>query len=180
MQFIEIDNFNAIKKTQKNSLFISQGGTNIDSSQGFQSLAKELEQDIISNKIKNPLIFIPSGTGMSAFYLSKYSKVPVLTTPCIGDEKYLKTQWKELNITNATPAKIINTNHKYIFAKCYKDFISIYREIKKQIEFDLLYDSKGLISIKENPHNEHNIIYVHGGGISGNASMLERYKYLNL
>jgi 1-aminocyclopropane-1-carboxylate deaminase/D-cysteine desulfhydrase-like pyridoxal-dependent ACC family enzyme len=119
---------------------------------------------------------MPSGTGMSAFYLSKYLKVPVLTTPCIGDEIYLKNQWEELGIENKTPPRIINTQNKYHFAKCYKEFISIYKELKKYIEFDLLYDPKGFISIKQNPQDGFNIIYIHGGGISGNASMLNRYK----
>lgn len=79
-------------------------------------------------------------------------------------------------MTNDTPPEIINTNKKYHFAKCYKDFIEVYQELKKQLEFDLLYDSKGFLSIKENK-NINNIIYIHGGGINGNNSMLKRYKH---
>ncbi len=100
-----------------------------------------------------------------------------MTTPCIGDEDYLKKQWEELKTRNNRTPEIINTKKKYHFAKCYKEFIEIYKELKKQLEFDLLYDSKGFIAIRENQIKEFSIIYIHGGGINGNESMLQRYNH---
>ena len=175
--FIEIDDFNKINKV--NSFFVNQGGKDYYSSYGFQILAKEIENDVLSYKIKNPYIFLPSGSGISAFYLSNYCSIPVMTTPCIGDEIYLKKQWKEIGVINKI--KIINTAKKYHFGKCYQEFLDIYKKTKKQIEFDLLYDSKGFLSLEENYNinysKNYNIIYIHGGGISGNSSMLERYNF---
>jgi 1-aminocyclopropane-1-carboxylate deaminase/D-cysteine desulfhydrase-like pyridoxal-dependent ACC family enzyme len=52
-----------------------------------------------------------------------------------------------------------------------------HKELKKQtnIEFDLLYDPIGWRAVLE--HNLSNILYIHQGGLIGNESTLQRYKY---
>lgn len=47
------------------------------------------------------------------------------------------------------------------------------------IEFDLLYDPIGFDTILSNLKDFENskIIYIHQGGIKGNLTMLQRYKY---
>ena len=57
-------------------------------------------------------------------------------------------------------------------------------ELLKQtnIEFDLLYDSLGWIVFEEFVKNLENkdgyvFLYIHQGGVLGNKTMLERYKF---
>lgn len=70
---------------------------------------------------------------------------------------------------------------KYHFGKLYKEFFEIHDELLKQtnIEFELLYDSLGWISIdnylKKIKNEVNNILYIHQGGIIGNISMKQRY-----
>ena len=78
---------------------------------------------------------------------------------------------------------IIKPLKKYHFGKLYKEFYEIHKELLKQtnIEFDLLYDSLAWLCFERyvNDLEDKNFtfLYIHQGGILGNISMLERYKY---
>jgi 1-aminocyclopropane-1-carboxylate deaminase len=45
------------------------------------------------------------------------------------------------------------------------------------VEFDLLYDPHGWLTLLENPELFDNpLLYIHQGGLLGNESMLKRYE----
>lgn len=165
------------------TLFISEGGAVREASFGIEILAKEIKKWAEENNIKNLKIFLPSGTGTTALYLQKFLPFEILTCACVGNDEYLKKQFEELEKNNLPT--IIEMGKKYHFGKLYKEFYDIHRELLKQtnIEFDLLYDSLGWICFEkyinslENKYKNYKFLYIHQGGIIGNLSMSERYKY---
>ena len=178
MRIIEIDDFKNIQ-INKNILFIKQGGAESYAEYGVKLLAKEIENFADKNNLKELSIFLPSGTGTTALYLQKNIKFRVYTTPCVGDSKYLKEQFLELESNSKLHPIILNLDKKYHFGKLYLEFFEIYKELLNdtKIEFDLLYDSKGWMVIDKFKENlSKNILYIHCGGVIGNESMIERYK----
>ena len=163
------------------TLFISEGGAVEQAAVGIEVLANEIKTWADENKIENLKIFLPSGTGTTALYLQKFLPFEVLTCACVGDEDYLKEQFLQLEKDNFPT--ILQRERKYHFGKLYKEFYEIHKELLKQtnIEFDLLYDSLGWICFEKYVNNyknrDYTFLYIHQGGVIGNISMLERYKY---
>jgi 1-aminocyclopropane-1-carboxylate deaminase len=163
------------------TLFISEGGAVTQASVGIEVLANEIKTWADEHDIKNLKIFLPSGTGTTALYLQKYLPFEVLTCACVGDEDYLKQQFLQLEKDNFPT--ILQREKKYHFGKLYKEFYDIHKELLKQtnIEFDLLYDSLGWICFEKYANSQKNtdytFLYIHQGGVIGNISMIERYKY---
>jgi len=161
-----------------NTLFIPEGGALEEASFGIKILAGEIIKWAEKTNTKNLKIFLPSGTGTTALYLQKYLPFEVITCACVGDSEYLKKQFLQLEKENHPT--ILDLDKKYHFGKLYKEFYEIHKELRKQtnIEFDLLYDSKGWLSVTKHLYDDtSNILYVHQGGLIGNISMLQRYKY---
>ncbi|RBQ27477.1 1-aminocyclopropane-1-carboxylate deaminase [Arcobacter sp. CECT 9188] len=168
----------------KDELFIIEGGAVKEASFGIKILANEIqdwvnEQQIEDKKIK---IFLPSGTGTTSLYLQKFLPYEVLTCSCVGDDDYLIKQFSALEIEKHPI--ILKKDKKYHFGKLYKEFYEIHKELLEQtnIEFDLLYDSLGWIVFQNYVNSLKNtedyiFLYIHQGGILGNKSMLERYKF---
>ena len=167
------------KSFEKDTLFISEGGAVHEASFGIEVLASEIKTWAKINKIKNLKIFLPSGTGTTALYLQKFLPFEVLTCACVGNNEYLKKQFELLEKDNHPT--IIKSEKKYHFGKLYKEFYETHNELIKQtnIEFDLLYDSFGWISLEKYraslKENNYTFLYIHQGGIIGNYSMIERY-----
>lgn len=162
----------------ENTLFIPEGGALDEASFGVKILADEIITWAKENNVNNLQVFLPSGTGTTALFLQKYLPYEVITCACVGDEDYLKKQF--LSLEKYGHPKIINLDKKYHFGKLYKEFYEIHKELKEQtnIEFDLLYDSKGWLCINNHLRNSKNsILYVHQGGLLGNISMIQRYKH---
>ena len=169
---------------EKNELFISEGGAVKEAKYGIEILANEIkswakEQNIEAKKLK---IFLPSGTGTTALYLQQYLQFEVLTNSCVADDDYLKKQFFALEDKNHPT--ILKKDKKYHFGKLYIEFYLKHLEILKQtnIEFDLLYDSLGWIVFEEFVKNLENkddyiFLYIHQGGVLGNKTMIERYKF---
>ena len=161
------------------TLFISEGGAVIEASFGIEVLAFEIKTWAEKNQIKNLKIFLPSGTGTTALYLQNFLPFEVLTCACVGDDEYLKKQFGLLEKNNHPT--IIKSDKKYHFGKLYKELYEIHNELIKQtnIEFDLLYDSFGWISLEKYKNNlkekDVTFLYIHQGGIIGNSSMKQRY-----
>ena len=174
------EGYDNIKK-DKSTFFIKEGIAEKESYMGIKELALELIDSL--NKDKNYNIFLPSGTGTTALFLSKAliensaSNLTVYTTPCVGDSNYLKSQFLELEEENKYFPKIIDTEKKYHFGKLYKEFYHIWLELQKELnlEFDLLYDPKGWITLLENNLLNEDLVYIHQGGLLGNKTMLDRY-----
>lgn len=153
------------------SYLVHQGGADSIAREGLEVLAQEIREQ--NPDVKS--VATPSGTGTTALYLALALKeYTVYTTPSIGDVAYLKEQMRALsaipdNLVILEPAK------KYHFAKPYKEFYEIYCETKEAgIEFDLLYAPSLWLTLLQLTREK--ILYVHSGGVSGNESMLERYK----
>ena len=165
----------------KNTLFIKEGGAISEARFGIKILADELKSQIKQFSLKNPIVFLPSGTGTTALFLQKYLDIEVFTTPCVGDSNYLIKQFNLLEKNKSIYPKIITLNKKFHFGKLYKENFLIWKELlsETKIEFDLLYDPIGwqvlLAHIEKFKYND--IIYLHQGGIIGNESMIKRYEY---
>lgn len=168
------------KSLNQETLFIEEGGRVKEAEYGIKILALEIKNWAIKNKIKELKIFLPSGTGTSALFLQKNLPYEVLTAPCVGDSNYLKKQFFHLEENEKNHPTILKLEKKYHFGKLYKEFYEIYCETKKdtKIEFDLLYDPIGFLSMSSSAYfsEDISILYIHQGGLLGNTTMLQRYE----
>lgn len=163
--------FNLEKKT----FIIDQGGAIVDAKDGLDVLAREIRE-------QNPdvkALATPSGTGTTALFLAlALPEYKVYTTPCVGDVHYLKEQMSALaNIPDNLV--ILKPKKKYHFAKPYPNFLDIYKKtLSSGIEFDMVYSPGMWECLLE--QTDEKVMYIHSGGVSGNDSMLERYKRYHL
>jgi len=178
MKHIEIpdkeykDYVTSLRLTLDDTTFVvDQGGAVAEAKDGIEVLAKEIFDSSLSLRS----IATPSGTGTTALFLAlALPKYKVYTTPCVGDSTYLKQQMSALHKIPANLV-ILEPKKKYHFAKPYKEFIEIQQKLLKTgIEFDLLYSPALWLALTE--QTDEDVLYIHSGGVSGNQSMLERYK----
>ncbi len=173
--------------SKEDSLFIEEGGRQKEAEYGLKFLAQEILEWKMEQGIEELNIFLPSGTGTTALYLSKafsvgvggIPKPTVFTVPCVGDVNYLKEQFLMLEKDEKFHPKIITPSKKRHFGKLYRDSYNIWLELQADIgiEFDLLYDPHGWLTLLENPQIfEKPTLYIHQGGLIGNESMLRRYQ----
>ena len=168
------------------SLFIEEGGRDSHAEYGLKILADEILAWKEEQGIEELNIFLPAGTGTTALYLSKAFNVgvrilrpTVFTTPCVGDVEYLKKQFLMLETNEKYHPKIIKPSKKRHFGKLYRESYNIWLELQNKmgIEFDLLYDPHGWLTLLENPKLfDKPLLYIHQGGLIGNESMLKRYE----
>jgi len=147
-----------------------------EAQEGIAILAKEIVDWAKKNR-KTPKIFLPSGTGTTALYLQKYLPFRVYTVPCVGDEEYLRKQWRELDPSAPQPT-VLSPPKKYRFGRLYLELFELWRELKEQtdVTFDLLYDPVGFATLLHHDLLDEDLLYIHQGGIMGNETMIERYK----
>ena len=160
-------------------LFIEEGGRDFYAEFGLNVLAQEIEVWKKEQGIEKLNIFLPSGTGTTALFLQKNSKDMVYTVPCVGGVEYLKKQFLMLENNVDFHPKIIEPSKKRHFGKLYRESYNIWLELqdKMGIEFDLLYDPHGWLTLLENPEIfSLPTLYIHQGGLIGNESMLARYE----
>lgn len=166
--------------TIANHLCIAQGGADPLAEQGINTLSEEIQQWQQTTGIQNLTLATPSGTGTTAFYIAKaLPHIRVLTTAVVGDNTYLKAQMQKLgNI----PDNLIflQPELRYQFAKPYPEFLSIHQALAEAgITFDLIYASPMWLTLLNQQHHiQGTLLYLHSGGLSGNASMLTRYQRL--
>lgn len=161
----------------QNTFVIDQGGAVTEAEAGLQVLAQEIqEQSEILKQHNITALATPSGTGTTALFLAKFlPEYTIYTTPCVGDAEYLKTQM--LSLVDKLPQNlyILSPKKKYHFAKPYKEFYELYQKTKNAgVEFDLLYAPQMWQTLLEQTNE--NVMYIHSGGVTGNASMLARYE----
>ena len=185
----------------KNDLCIEEGGRQKEAEYGLTILAKEILEWKEEQGIEELNVFLPAGTGTTALFLQKAfwqfelgftgtqvsslletkpmsPKCNVYTVPCVGDREYLKEQFLMLEEDENLHPKILVPSKKRHFGKLYRDSYKIWLELqaKMGIEFDLLYDPQGWITLLENPQIfEKPTLYIHQGGLMGKESMLARY-----
>ena len=158
------------KTIKDEELFIPEGGHFKEAEFGVKKLAEELRDQEAD-------IFLPSGTGTTALYLQKHLKQKVYTCACVGGSSYLKKQFLELEADESFHPTILTLAKKYHFGKLYKEFFEIWLKLKKDtnIEFDLLYDPLGWLTLLNHEFDKE-VLYIHQGGLIGNESMLLRYE----
>ena len=168
-EFIASLRLNLDEKT----LLVDQGGALEAAKKGLEVLAEEIREQNSSYHIK--ALATPSGTGTTALFLAlALPEYKIYTTPCIGDTAYLK---KQMGALAEIPSNlvILEPKKKYHFAKPYKEFYEIYKALHgKGIAFDLLYAPAMWQALLQQTNEK--IMYIHSGGVSGNKSMLARYK----
>ncbi len=160
-------------------LFIEEGGRIKEAEFGIKILADEIKTWALNTGIEDLKVLLPSGTGTTSLFLQKNLPFEVLTVSCVGGSEYLKKQFFHLEKDEKFHPTILETSKKYHFGKLYKEFYEIWKEVKDEteIEFDLLYDPLGFISLDSSEYLlNKNILYIHQGGLLGNETMIERYK----
>jgi 1-aminocyclopropane-1-carboxylate deaminase/D-cysteine desulfhydrase-like pyridoxal-dependent ACC family enzyme len=176
---IYVEQNTPVPSTDKTTLFVEEGGRQQEAEYGLEILAKEIESWKKEQHIEELNIFLPSGTGTTALFLQKYTKDRVYTTPCVGGVDYLKKQFLMLEKDKNFHPNILTPSKKRHFGKLYRESYNIWLELqdKMGIEFDLLYDPHGWLTLLENPQIfEKPTLYIHQGGLIGNESMLARYQ----
>ncbi|MCP4701638.1 MAG: 1-aminocyclopropane-1-carboxylate deaminase/D-cysteine desulfhydrase [Gammaproteobacteria bacterium] len=178
MQTVETDAF-VFGEFAEDTLFIPQGGAEQAAEPGVKLLAREIVEFAETAQLPELSVFLPSGTGATALYLQKHLPYPVFTTPCAGDRLYLQNMMRQLEADESLHPSLLDTDKKYYFGKLYREFFDLWRALKHEtgMEFDLLYDPKGWLAMLAHlAELGTNILYVHCGGLTGNASMLPRYE----
>jgi 1-aminocyclopropane-1-carboxylate deaminase/D-cysteine desulfhydrase-like pyridoxal-dependent ACC family enzyme len=166
---------------EEKSFVVHQGGADHSAKAGIVELANEIRESCLHAKCPMGVsaLATPAGTGTTALYLALlFPEYKVYTTPSIGDKSYLLEQMSALE---KVPDNLIilESEKKYHFAKPYKEFLELHGRLKVAgIEFDLIYAPKLWKMLLEKTDEE--ILYIHSGGTTGNASMLQRYKYKGL
>ncbi len=169
--FISSLRFNLDDKT----FLIDQGGAVEEAKEGLRVLAEEIRDSNLHVKS----LATPSGTGTTALFLAlALPEYKIYTTPCVGDIDYLKEQMRALHDIPDNLI-ILKPKKKYHFAKPYPEFMEIYKKLLDcGIEFDLLYAPSLWKCLLEQTDEE--VMYIHSGGMTGNESMLQRYRQKGL
>ncbi|WP_133407304.1 1-aminocyclopropane-1-carboxylate deaminase/D-cysteine desulfhydrase [Parashewanella tropica] len=171
-------------EAETSMLLVPEGGRCEFARFGVHILAQEIEVWCAANKIESATIFLPSGTGTTAFYLNEYfdqctASIQVVTCPVVGDAAYLQKQFQMLATEDSAFPLIVSPDKKYHFGKLYSECYEMWQMASSSgIEFELLYDPVGLITLQQHisSFDSEAIIYLHQGGIKGNETMLKRYK----
>lgn len=144
---------------------------------GLKRLAREITGFAEQRGMESLAVVVPSGTGATAVYLQKHLKFPVLTTPCVGNPDYLLEQFSRLQSDKSKYPLLLRAPDRFTFGKTDKRLLHIWRALKAEtgIEFDLLYDPVTWLAV-QNWQVESPVMYIHCGGVEGNASMLRRYE----
>jgi len=157
----------------EDTFIVDQGGADTSAREGLQVLADEIREQ--SKEYQFKAVATPSGTGTTALFLAlALPEYTVYTIACVGDATYLKEQMSSLHPLPKNLV-ILSPNKKYHFAKPYLEFYNIYKKLKEAgIEFDLLYSPSLWIALLE--QTKERVLYIHSGGVSGNSSMIDRYR----
>ncbi|MCG9696802.1 pyridoxal-phosphate dependent enzyme [Shewanella sp. Isolate11] len=166
------------------ALFVPEGGRCHYAEYGVRQLACEIIDWKQQQELSELVVFLPSGTGTTALYLSKSFKqldasIRVCCCAVVGGEDYLKQQFTQLETDVSLHPQILDTHKRYHFGKLYPEFYQIWQQLKDTgIEFELLYDPLGWMVLSQHlaEFGSQQVLYLHQGGLLGNQSMLPRYQ----
>lgn len=159
------------------TLIVDQGGASRDVHAGMEVFAQEIvSKETFLRRNGISALATPSGTGTTALFMAKaLPQFRIYTVPCVGDKEYLIKQMLSLIESLPSNLTILEPKKKYHFAKPYEEFYAMYEKLKLAgIEFDLLYAP--LMWQELLRQTDEGVLYVHSGGLSGNATMLARYR----
>ena len=165
-----------------NALFVPEGGRCELAEPGIRLLADEINQWAAEQGMDDIKVMLPSGTGTTALFLQKHLPFEVLTCACVGDDDYLRHQFRLLSDNPDHFPTILSSDKKYHFGKPYRAFYEMWQSLRAQtgVEFELLYDPLGWLTLLDYLQQRQNttpVLYIHQGGILGNPSMLGRYRH---
>ncbi len=168
---------------EDNALFVPEGGRCDYAEHGVAKLADEIIEWKQLQQLPNLVVFLPSGTGTTALFLSKTFKqrdpsIKVYSCAVVGGDDYLKLQFSQLEPDSSLHPTILSASKRYHFGKLYPEFYQIWQELNHTgIEFELLYDPLGWLVLEQHfaSFNQQAVLYIHQGGLLGNQSMLPRY-----
>lgn len=173
----------SILPTLSEALFVPEGGRCHAAEYGVRQLAQEIHDWAVGENITGLKLFLPSGTGTTALYLSKYFygnkiNIEVITCAVVGGDNYLRQQFATLCPDDRCHPRIISSPKKYHFGKLYPEFYQIWQQLAQAgVMFELLYDPLAWLLMLDykQQHPQQPIMYIHQGGLLGNESMLPRY-----
>jgi len=161
------------------TLHVKEGGSQKEAEEGVSLLARELLNDVEREHVENPYLFLPSGTGTTALFLQKHLPFKVYTCATVGDSAYLRRQWEVIEPNALVYPTILEAHRKYRYGKLYRELFEVWKNVQAEtgVTFDLVYDPVGWKVLTEHLDVlQGTPIYVHQGGLLGNASMLARYE----
>ena len=165
-------------------IFVSQGGAEKIAKEGIRVLADEILAWQRLNSLTTFTVATPSGTGTTALYLRDYlsKEIDVVTTPIVGDRETLWAQWQQLEPNQKFYPHILDHYPKHPFAQPKKEYLQTWQSLKEaRILFDLIYAPKMWLELLTAYHKlKTPILYVHSGGVTGNISQIEKYRYKGL
>ncbi len=159
-------------------LSIAQGGADPMALEGIHHLAESIEQWRLQMGFEQLNLVTPSGTGTTASYLARsLPHLSVLTTPLVADRNDLIAQISQL-MPLPDNLNILDRGRRYRFAQPEAAFLLLYEELRSTgITFDLIYGVPMWHTLLRHlDHIEGPILYLHSGGLTGNATMLDRYR----
>ncbi len=163
---------------QPGTCFIPQGGADSAACEGVVQAAREIRSWQLKEGIGDLTVVTPSGTGTTAYYLATaLSDVKVMTCAVVGDADYLREQ---MALLGEVPDNlhIMESTKKHHFAKPYPELHACYRElVDAGLDIDLIYGAKTWYELFNCSTLEGTVLYLHSGGLIGNETMLERYRY---
>jgi len=164
------------------SLFVPQGGADPLAEAGVEALAREIDLWRKEQAVEGLTVVTPSGTGTTAFYLARaLPRITVVTTALVGDAGYLLRQMRMLGGIPDN-LKILEDEKKRPFARPDPELLATWQALQAAgIEFDLIYGARMWhVLLMHADAIEDEILYVHSGGLPGNATMLDRYRHLGM
>ena len=119
LAYYQLSNENKLNNNKKLCL-ITQGGANHLASIGFEVCASHIKHYLQQAKLKSASVIVPSGTGVSAFYLQQYLKhCNIVATACVGGQNYLTAQMRKLT-TEVSPILPTVLAAKKYFGHCHQ------------------------------------------------------------
>lgn len=169
------------KKSSAKDFFVDRGGASPISEKGVSILAQELRRWFNETGRKMPL-FLSSGTGTTAFYLSKHlPEAEVYTTPIAGDKSDLEHQIADLAPDEKNSLHIIDIPEELMvpFARPSEEIYNSWKYWSARgIQLDLIYDSTAwhYLTSVNHPLLDSPFIFILSGGVEGNISQFRRYQ----
>jgi len=168
--------------TDETCLLLAQGGADPLARAGLNLLAEEIRQWQAEQQIDALHVVTPSGTGTTACYLAQaLPEAQILTTPAVGDAPFLIEQIERLNPMPAN-LHILESDKRYHFARPYPELLRTWQALTAaNINVDLIYGTLMWHVLLQHLDNISGaILYLHSGGLSGNDTMLDRYRHKGL
>jgi len=174
----------ALVSTGQDVELVPEGGRIVMAQQGIEQLAIELIDWYQQHSFKALNLMLPAGTGTTAVLLQQSfvrlnCPIKVYTCACVGDEQYLKAQFKQLVEDEHLHPVILSTAKKYHFGQLYQELYQLWQQLERQtgITFELLYDPQAWQIILAGAFDVNiPLIYIHQGGLPGNETMQARYR----